>query len=47
MKKPTTKKETPKQWKRLAILTPKELEIGQKMSRKFKISQEDIDAFKL
>lgn len=44
-------KNTPKQetrdWKRLEILTPTELLIGQKRKNKYKISPEDIEAFKL
>jgi hypothetical protein len=45
-----SKSTTPKDsnpWKRLEILNPVELMVGQKRKKKYKISPEDIEAFKL
>lgn len=36
-----------KDWKRLAILNDKELLVGQKRNKKFKIDKKDIDGFTL
>lgn len=39
--------ETQRGWKRLEILTPRELEIGQHRSKRLEFSKEDIESFKL
>lgn len=45
-----SKSTTPKDsnpWSRLEILNPVELLVGQKRKKKYKISPEDIESFKL